>query len=670
MNDKIINIDTKSSQETSTFQIRKENCLGKRDKSNAGRIDPKAVNICAAINARSEYYTTSSCAGRCFLYCGDGIKSHHHYNPNRSNGNSHNTNGNKIDNDEIQQMPSGHGFFTRYRVNHDVIRDSKRYFNLQTLISDPDGGGDPIRTIGQFDTKDNLPTYLADSQTQQHENNKQQQQTIWLRFEPFILHVACRSIQAANELMNRARPAFKNVGLTSFKQEKQKHKKNVQNASKYIVAIWGDEGLDMPLSVPTSNNKNSNDSEGEMNVGSSLFGGHEDWLQSLVNERHLRNWAKIDRFTEAMRLMPSIPIDQYDDSHYDNDNDSQSDSTSNNASKVPKRYDVIGDVAIVVHPNPQDQSEELAMQLEELAQTILKKNKHLKMCVVRTQALSSTDRSIGANGLYLLAGPIERYPRPYSQLVSSPKGDKESNSTEDNQNLNLITSHTEYGIKCVVSLTHAFFSPRMGPERLRLCQQVARGENVLVLFSGCGMEALQIAGRTEANSVTAMELNPVAVECANRGKRMLVRNKTVKCPGAAGRVEFVQGDVLDLLKEIPRNYYERILAPRPKEGKLDGEVGGIEKGEEDEGNNENGKGCGADFLRALLPALKEVGGECHWYDFCADWELPNCDRTRQSVKNVCDELGLGMEVLHVASVGSIAKRQFRICLDFRLTGPL
>ncbi len=41
-------------------------------KMKTGRIDPKAVEICAAINTRDEYYTTSSCAGRCFLYVGDG----------------------------------------------------------------------------------------------------------------------------------------------------------------------------------------------------------------------------------------------------------------------------------------------------------------------------------------------------------------------------------------------------------------------------------------------------------------------------------------------------------------------------------------------------------------------------------------------------------------------
>ena len=72
---------------TTHFQTRKSNCLSKRDKSCAGRIDPRAVEICDALNRREEYYTTSSCAGRCFLYRGDGIKSWHGGGPGAADDN-------------------------------------------------------------------------------------------------------------------------------------------------------------------------------------------------------------------------------------------------------------------------------------------------------------------------------------------------------------------------------------------------------------------------------------------------------------------------------------------------------------------------------------------------------------------------------------------------------
>lgn len=169
------------------------------------------------------------------------------------------------------------------------------------------------------------------------------------------------------------------------------------------------------------------------------------------------------------------------------------------------------------------------------------------------------------------------------------------------------------------------------------------------------MEALQIAARTEAATVLAIERNKAAAECLRRAKRMLERNKTATCPGggkgAAERLTIVEGDALDVLPTLERSSFHRIVAPRPKEGNLDGDLGTGDAGRE--------------FLLAMLPLLK-LKGEVHWYDFAADHELPNCDRTRESIQAVCRSLGLEMEVIHVAKVGSIAKRQFRVCMDFRI----
>jgi tRNA G37 N-methylase Trm5 len=165
-----------------------------------------------------------------------------------------------------------------------------------------------------------------------------------------------------------------------------------------------------------------------------------------------------------------------------------------------------------------------------------------------------------------------------------------------------------------------------------------------------GMEAIQISGRTEASSVVAVELNEVAVLCAKRGHKMLENNKAVKTTGAAERLEILQGDVLEVLPSLNRQF-DRILAPRPKEGKLDGDLGSGDGGET--------------FLRVLLKHMKD-GGECHWYDFVADHEYPACERTRALIERVCDEQGLDVDVLHAAHVGSVAKRQLRVCLDFKV----
>jgi len=150
-----------------------------------------------------------------------------------------------------------------------------------------------------------------------------------------------------------------------------------------------------------------------------------------------------------------------------------------------------------------------------------------------------------------------------------------------------------------------------------------------------------------------VEMNPIAAECARRGRRMLLRNKSVKCPGAAERLHIIEGDVLQVIPTLKKESFDRILAPRPLEGKLDS---GLGKGDD-----------GIVFLKSLLPLLKDHG-ECHWYDFAADHELPRCDRIRGTIQTICDALGYEMEIICFHHAGSVAKRQVRICADFRIIG--
>jgi tRNA(Phe) wybutosine-synthesizing methylase Tyw3 len=315
------------------FANSKIQCLSKRDKSFAGRIDAKAVEICSVINDREEYYTTSSCSGRCFLYQGSGVKAT--------------------------------DSFRRFRICHGKVNDSRRYFDLATLDADPTGGGDPMRSIGQFDHAEKVRQIsndqgqlVVDNDTRDNSNEEESDtrpssvssNVIWLRFEPFILHVACRSLSAASAMMNAARPAFKNVGLTTWKDDQSTN--DSSNFAKYLVAIWGDEGLDMPLCTPE---------------GSHVFSEAHEWLAALVNERHQRNWEKIDRFVQATRAM-SERVDINDD---DDDNEQAENIPGNRA---PKSFDVLGDVA-VLNILPQGDQEELARIGEE----IMQKNKAIKV---------------------------------------------------------------------------------------------------------------------------------------------------------------------------------------------------------------------------------------------------------------------------------------------------
>eukprot|EP00957_Ditylum_brightwellii_P116945 8920799-Ditylum_brightwellii.AAC.1 len=75
------------------------------------------------------------------------------------------------------------------------------------------------------------------------------------------------------------------------------------------------------------------------------------------------------------------------------------------------------------------------------------------------------------------------------------------------------------------------------------------------------MGAMQIAGWTEAKSVTPIELNPVAMGCVKNGQRMLERKKAVKVVGAAEMLHLVEGDVLDVLPTLQHGAYDRIVVP-------------------------------------------------------------------------------------------------------------
>ena len=330
------------------FENSKNQSLGKRDKSFAGRIDPKAVKICSVINEREGFYTTSSCAGRCFLYQGAGVKA-------------------TTD-------------FQRWRISHDKISDSKRYFDLSTLGADPTGGADPIRSIGQFEHAEKVKQKSQqenDHTTAEHtfeentatDNNHQRalstlepnkSSTLWLRFEPFILHVACRSLSASSALMAAARPAFKNVGVTTWKDESPD-----SGFAKYLVAIWGDEGLDMPLTTPD---------------GSYPFADHHSWLAELVNERHQRNWDKIDRFVQAVREMPET-VEQEDDIGEGNGLD-----IASSSSTVPRHFDMIGDIAILNNVPAGDEEER-----KRIGEAIMNKNKAIKVRLVNSLCFVDCD---------------------------------------------------------------------------------------------------------------------------------------------------------------------------------------------------------------------------------------------------------------------------------------
>lgn len=177
------------------FLNEKKMYLSKHDKSKKGDIDTRVVPILSVINKHPDYYTTSSCSGRVYLWTGTGKKNQTEW----------------------------------LKVSHDLIEED--FLNASSSAK------------GLF----------------------------WLRVEPFILHVACKNLEAANRLLEKARQIYKKSCILSA-------------SNKIIIEIRGSELIEMPFFLD----------------GKNLFAGDYSWLVRLVNERLEHMWRGMDIFKKKI----------------------------------------------------------------------------------------------------------------------------------------------------------------------------------------------------------------------------------------------------------------------------------------------------------------------------------------------------------------------------------
>lgn len=105
--------------------------------------------------------------------------------------------------------------------------------------------------------------------------------------------------------------------------------------------------------------------------------------------------------------------------------------------------------------------------------------------------------------------------------------------------------YIENGIRLNLNVETVYFSPRTGTERKRINQLVKEGEEVLVMFSGCGPYVFNIAKNTKAADIYGIEINPEAHRYALINKQL---NKTY-------HAHFIKGDV----KKIIPDFYKHII---------------------------------------------------------------------------------------------------------------
>jgi tRNA (guanine37-N1)-methyltransferase len=120
---------------------------------------------------------------------------------------------------------------------------------------------------------------------------------------------------------------------------------------------------------------------------------------------------------------------------------------------------------------------------------------------------------------------------------------------------NTVAEYREAGCTFLIPLGKVFFSPRLGPERLRIAREIKGGEHVGAWFSGVGPYPIVFSKNSLMGSAVAIELNPVAHEYALRNAE---KNKVEN-------VEFIKGDVRRQYKKF-RKKFDRIAMPLPHTG--------------------------------------------------------------------------------------------------------
>ncbi len=189
-----------------------------------------------------------------------------------------------------------------------------------------------------------------------------------------------------------------------------------------------------------------------------------------------------------------------------------------------------------------------------------------------------------------------------------------------------ITTHKEHGLRYRVDLEGAYFTPRLGTERLRVAEQVNPSDVVLDMFAGVGPFSLLFAKR--GARVIAIEKNPVAVKYLRENALL---NKIQD-------IEILEGDAADLAPRY-ENMADHVIMNLPHSA--------------------------AQFL---IPAMRAArnGGVIHYYAIAPEESLY---RDTDQIKKASEQLGFSVDIIHQRIVRSYAPKRYNVVIEFRVRKP-
>ncbi len=114
----------------------------------------------------------------------------------------------------------------------------------------------------------------------------------------------------------------------------------------------------------------------------------------------------------------------------------------------------------------------------------------------------------------------------------------------------LETIHVENGVKIYVDLSKAYFSPRLGGERLRVLRKVGDNEKILDMFAGVGPFSLLLA-KFRKVTVYSIDKNIYAIELLKKSMELNHLKNIVP----------IAGDVIDVVPKLGN--FDRIIMNFP-----------------------------------------------------------------------------------------------------------
>lgn len=207
------------------FQTSKKACLRREDLSRKGSIDEFIRPLVEGLNESDYYYTTSTCSGRVSLL----------------------------------EKPKDNA---AVKKGGDFILNCHEQLVEGTLVN-------------------NFTSYVSDVKAKKRDGRS----CLWLKFEPFIMHVQCFNLERAQKLLSVALSAgCRNSGITMDDKGK-----------KILVAIRSTSSMEVPLC-----------SGREFKLGVEYV----QFLSSECNRRLAGNLRRLARFQAGVESMLALPEGQ------------------------------------------------------------------------------------------------------------------------------------------------------------------------------------------------------------------------------------------------------------------------------------------------------------------------------------------------------------------------